>query len=124
MFRAAVNDSSTLDDHTSILATLRDWLEIPASLMLSSKRIVAAPHLGQVLERTTPRPDLPTIPSPMPRSRHVQLALSQPLNDLQKSLLTASAIRFGLNPGAVVQSTRTVQDTVKFFKQRSSMAAS
>ena len=96
----------------------------PDALMLPSKRIAAAPHLGQVLTRTSPRPDLPTIPSPSPRSSHVQLALSQPLNSLQKSLLTASAIRFGLNPSAVVQSTRTVQDALIFFKQRSSMAAS
>ncbi len=124
VFRAGVSDSATPYDHTSILATLRGWLAIPDSLMLPSKRIAAAPHLGPVLTRTTPRPDLPTIPSPSPRSRHVQLALSQPLNDLQKSLLTASAIRFGLSPSAVVQSTRTVQDALKFFKQRSSMAAS
>jgi phospholipase C len=92
--------------------------------MLTSKRIAAAPHLGEILTRTTPRPDLPTIPPTLSRSRHAQLALSQPLNDLQKSLLSASAIRFGLNPNAVVESTRTVQDALKFFKQRSSMAAS
>jgi phospholipase C len=124
VFRAGVSDSGTPYDHTSILATIRDWLAISESLMLPSKRIAAAPHLGQVLTRTTPRPDLPTIASPATRSRHVQLAMSQPINDLQRSLLTASAIRFGLSPSAVVQSTRTVQDAVKFFKQRSSMAAS
>ncbi len=124
VFRAGVSDLGTPYDHTSILATLRDWLAIPDSLMLPSKRIAAAPHLGPVLTRTTPRIDLPTIPSPAPRSLHAQLAMSQPINDLQRSLLTASAIRFGLSPSAVVQSTRTVQDAVRFFKQRSSMAAS
>ena len=99
VFRAGVSDSGTPYDHTSILATIRDWLAIPDSLMLPSKRIAAAPHLGLVLTRTTPRPDLLAIPSPAPRSLHVQLAMSQPINDLQRSLLAASAIRFGFGSG-------------------------
>ncbi len=125
MFRANVSDAGTPYEYTSILATIRDWLlSIPESLMLTSKRVAAARHLGPVLTRTTPHLDLPTIPSPAPRSMHAQLAMSLPINDLQGSLLTAFAIRFGLSPSAVVQSTRTVQDAVKSFKQRSSMAAS
>jgi phospholipase C len=124
VFRAGVSDSGTPYDHTSILATIRDWLAIPETLMLPSKRIVAAPSVAQVLTRTTQRPDLPTIPSPATRSLHLQPAMSQPLNDLQRSLLSASARRFGLNPSAVVQSIRTRQDAENFFKQRASMAAS
>jgi phospholipase C len=36
-------------DHTSILATLRDWIGIPDDRMLRSGRIAAAPNLAQVL---------------------------------------------------------------------------
>jgi phospholipase C len=46
-------------DHTSILATLRDWLSIPASAMLPSQRIKAAPTLEFLLTRDQPRDSLP-----------------------------------------------------------------
>lgn len=36
-------------DHTSMLATLRDWLSIPKDKMLASARVSAAPNLGQIL---------------------------------------------------------------------------
>jgi phospholipase C len=41
-------------DHTSILATLRDWLGIPPQKMLMSERVKAAPTFGNVLTRSTP----------------------------------------------------------------------
>ena len=47
----------------------------------------------------------------------MSLEMSQPINDLQMSLLTASAIRLGLSPSEVVQSTRTVHDSLNFFEQ-------
>ena len=40
-------------DHTSILATLRDWLAIPETLMLPSRRVAAAPTLDGVLNLAT-----------------------------------------------------------------------
>ncbi|MFO0938679.1 MAG: alkaline phosphatase family protein [Gemmataceae bacterium] len=79
-------------DHTSILATLRDWKQIPAVDMLSSKRILAAPTLEHLLTRTTPRTDLPIIPQP----HHEMVMMSaseehnEPLNELQKSILLAA----------------------------------
>ena len=48
-------------DHTSILATIRDWLQIPQDKMLSSARIKQAPTFENVLTRSTPRADLPAI---------------------------------------------------------------
>jgi phospholipase C len=48
-------------DHTSILATIRDWLQIPKEKMLSGARVEKAPTFGNVLTRSTPRGELPDI---------------------------------------------------------------
>jgi phospholipase C len=109
-------------DHTSILATLRDWLNIPASKMLPSERIANAPTLEHVLTLEVPRDDIPSIDAPL--ASFVQPALTQPLNDLQKSLVTGSARRFGLDPSATVAPMITRQHAVDFFKRRTSQANS
>ena len=109
-------------DHTSILATLRDWLGIPASTMLPSARIAAAPTLDGVLTLSRARTDLPDIAPPL--SNFIQPALAMPPNDLQKSLVAASARRFGLDPATAVASMATRQHAVDFFKRRLSHAAS
>jgi phospholipase C len=78
-------------DHTSILATLRDWLAIPDSTMLSSKRIKAAPTLEFLITRDRPRDRLPEIAPathplavlPVPNSQ------ATPVNDLQLSMIGA-----------------------------------
>lgn len=92
-------------DHTSILATLRDWFGIPAQSMLPSARIAQAPTLDGILTLSAPRTDLPNIAAPI--GMHIQTALSEPPNDLQKSLVAASTRRFGLDPAAAVASTPT-----------------
>jgi phospholipase C len=109
-------------DHTSILATLRDWFGIPAQSMLPSARIAQAPTLDGILTLSAPRTDLPNIAAPI--HMHIQTALSAPPNDLQKSLVAASARRFGLDPAAAVASTPTRQHAVDFFKRRMVHAAS
>ena len=48
-------------DHNSILATLRDWLQIPQAQMPPSNRVKNAPGFANVLTRSTPRPDIPVI---------------------------------------------------------------
>jgi phospholipase C len=53
-------------DHTSILATLRDWLQLPPRRFLASKRVERAPTLASVLTLSTPRSDLPAISPPAP----------------------------------------------------------
>ena len=60
VFRAPGN---TPFDHTSILATLRDWKKIPANEFLPSPRIAAAPTLDSVLTESQPNHDWPTITS-------------------------------------------------------------
>ena len=109
-------------DHTSILATLRDWLDIGPKDMLPSKRIAAAPTLEQVLTLATPRTSLPTI-SPLPITPQ-PTPLSLPPNDLQKSLVAGSARRFGLDPAEVLGQIQTRQHALDFFKARASMAHS
>jgi phospholipase C len=109
-------------DHTSVLATLRDWLDIPANKMLPSKRIAAAPNLAQVLSLSAPGPT-PVIDQPASTSMAASLTMSLPLNDLQKSLLSASARRFGLHPD-VLNAIKTRQQMLDFFKARTARAGS
>ena len=87
-------------DHTSVLATLRDWLGLQDAFdgpngLLPSPRIVAVPNLGYVLTESSPQkwPSLPArameeatavAASPAP-------ADDQPLNDIQRSILVAAA---------------------------------
>jgi phospholipase C len=57
-------------DHTSILATLRDWLDLNGAAAtaqtpwLTSRRIRDAPTLGAVLTLNAARTDTPSIPAP------------------------------------------------------------
>jgi phospholipase C len=111
------SDTAVPYDHTSILATLRDWLEIPEGDMLPSNRIKAAPHLGKVLTLTTQRTDKPSI-SPPYAGVHLSLDLS--LNDFQRSLVTGSARRFAMHPGAVLAQVKTRKHAMEFFKSRAS----
>jgi phospholipase C len=110
------SDTGVPYDHASILATLRDWIGIGASDMLPSKRVAAAPTLAQVLTLATPRTDLPQIAAP--GTDWLQPPLSTPLNDLQKSLVSGAARRFGLDPATTLNNIRTRQHAVDFFKRR------
>jgi phospholipase C len=79
-------------DHTSILATLRDWLQIPEERMLNSARVKKAPTLGNVLTRSTPRAELPDIAhAGAPAEATTRLIA---WNDLQKAMLKAQAKRY------------------------------
>jgi len=75
-------------DHTSILATIRQWLEIPSDKMLPSARIKAAPDFGNVLTRTTPRIDRP-VTLPLESLASWRVAPDAATNDLQKSIVIA-----------------------------------
>ena len=99
-------------DHTSVLATLRDWLGIPAAVMLPSQRISAAPTLAQVLTLAAPRTDKPVITSAAGAS--VATPLSAPANDLQKSMVAAAAQFLGKNAIAEHAKIQTKQDVVDF----------
>lgn len=91
VFRA--DDGKTPYDHTSILATLRDWLKLDAApnKFLTSQRIAAAPTLDRVLVRTkgnenTNWPDI-TATCSLDGS---DLSPDMPLNDIQRGLVAAA----------------------------------
>jgi phospholipase C len=113
VFRAA---GSTPYDHTSILATLRDWLAIAPADMLASQRVAAAPTLAPLLTLDSPRTDLPAIAAP-PASGFLATSLTLPLNDLQESLVSGTARRTGLDPAATLDATPTRQHAVDFFNR-------
>jgi phospholipase C len=88
VFRASEGEAPY--DHTSLLATLRDWMKLDAdpSKFLPSPRIAAAPTLDRVLTRqkgneNTDWPDI-TAKCTLDGS---DVSPATPLNDLQKSIL-------------------------------------
>jgi phospholipase C len=114
------SDKKTPYDHASILATLRDWVGIDPGAMLSSARVAAAPNLAQVLTLAQPRSDVPTLIAPAAPQTLVSLAAAP--NNLQESLVSGAARRFGMDPAAVAAQTHTRQLAVDFFKRRPSKA--
>lgn len=80
-------------DHTSVLATLRDWQGLSASFAttLPSPRIAAAPNLAYVLNETSPQP-WPSLPTP-PAALAVipEPDDSEPLNSVQQSVLIGAS---------------------------------
>jgi phospholipase C len=107
------SDRSAPYDHTSILATLRDWLTIPATAMLGSRRIAAAPTLGQLLTLPAARTDVPALPAAP--SALTATPLTAPLNSVQRSLVTGTARRYGLDPRIALARTRTRADAASFL---------
>jgi phospholipase C len=85
VFRA---EGDTPFDHTSILATLREWLQL--NPFLPSPRIAAAPTLKNVMNAPGPR-EWPEIPKPSKASGK-DASLDTPLSDVQRSVV-ASHIR-------------------------------
>jgi phospholipase C len=109
------SNTATPLDHTSILATLRDWIGIPSDKMLGSRRVAQAPTIAHVLTRKVPRTDKPQLQEP---AAPVVTSTTLPLNDLQKSLITGTATRFGMDPRAVLAGIETRQHALEFFTKR------
>ncbi len=112
-------------DHTSILATLRDWLAIPASAMVPSERIKAAPTLEFLLTRDQPRDTLPEVAPLMQPAAMLALSAppATPVNALQLSMIAAvEAVRQQreLQPQEVEhlrQRVPTVAHMAQYFKE-------
>jgi phospholipase C len=109
------SDRAAPYDHTSILATLRDWLGISAAAMLPSGRIAAAPTLAQVVTLSAPRSDIPQIPTPA--LTRISTPTIAPPNDLQKSLVSGTARRYGLDPRSELAQIHTRQHATEFFQR-------
>ena len=110
-------------DHTSILATLRDWLNLDMG-KLKSQRVANAPNVDSVLTRTMPRKDIPTIAQSMPCTKETHcLTPGLALSDLQKSIVGAVARhREGDGPirrvlDKVFAKVRTTEDAIKYLAE-------
>jgi phospholipase C len=103
-------------DHTSILATLRDWLSLPAAAMLASARIRAAPTFESVLALTQPRSELPEVE---PRNAPTTLvSMAEAPNDLQRSLVAATARRSRGRDAPLPAMVTSRQEALDFFARR------
>jgi len=91
-------------DHTSILATIRDWLQIPQEKMLSSARVKHAPTFGNVLTRSTPRADLPVIAATGAPAQPTTRWIAR--NDLQYAMLIGHRKRLFHNLGNLARLKR------------------
>jgi phospholipase C len=90
-------------DHTSVLATVHDWFNIPAAKMLLGKRIVHAPTLDYVLTRSTSRADKLLIDTP---AAPPVISTTLPISDLQKNLITGTAAWSGMDSRGRFQGSR------------------
>ena len=81
--------------------------------MLRSARIAEAPNLAHVLSLQSARADLPNIPAPSGETNATVTTL--PPNDLQKSLVTASAVQHGEDPAQALSRTPTRRDAIDYF---------
>jgi phospholipase C len=116
-------DTAVPYDHTSILATLRDWLKIPTEKMLPSARIAQAPTLAQLVTLSTPRSDKPsisvsTVDGVEALGGELVDTLEDPvMNDLQGAMVSATAVRLKKNPAIVRDKVRTRNDARTFFTE-------
>lgn len=102
-------------DHTSVLATIRDWQRIPKDRMLSSRRIAAAPTLEHLLTRSEARREIPAIPYPTGIAIKQEMHLAP--NDFQKALLVALGHRVGLRGGVkLLENVRHRKHVANFFQ--------
>ncbi len=115
-------------DHTSVLATLRDWLSLdsdPKNPFLPSPRIQKAPTIDRILTLTDQNKNTnwPDITAQCTVGTDDQ-SLQTPLNDVQKSLI-ATAIRqnsdnptdpaTGANAAQTAKSLQTYQHALDFL---------
>ena len=121
VFRAPAN--STPYDHTSVLATLRDWKQIPADEFLPSPRIAAAPTIDSILTESVPNPAWPDVTSLWQEQADLSLEsvsapaegeeelLDLPPDDLEQSMVAATEyyLRFRDQPPEVVEAMSALE---------------
>lgn len=114
------SDTATPFDHTSILATIRDWQGLASefSSTLPSPRILAAPTLAPVLEATVPQA-WPVISAPA-FAAGAAMPDDTPLNHTQRAVLVGEARKLarvgraamGLSPLAASDASNGVAELV------------
>jgi phospholipase C len=97
-------------DHTSILATLRDWLTLDkdsAHPFLASERIKQAPTLDRVLSALQPN-SWPSLDPPV----RIGAQENRPLNDLQQGLMALQMMQASGNFKDISQARQVLKNTV------------
>jgi phospholipase C len=120
VFRASAGEAPY--DHTSILATLRDWpaLNLDKTQFLPSPRIAAAPTLDRVLTRELGNENRawPNITAQC-TINGADVSLDIPLNSVQKSLLAGAKAQNTDTPPAIAaqqaQALQTYGDAINFL---------
>ncbi|MBV8630866.1 MAG: hypothetical protein JOZ83_08085, partial [Silvibacterium sp.] len=74
----------------------------------------AAPTLEHVLTLTQPRTDIPNIPAPAQEIQ--EISTFKPVNPIQQSLVSASAVQQGKDPQAVLSTIQSRQDAIEYFQ--------
>jgi phospholipase C len=120
VFRASPGEAPY--DHTSILATLRDWLSLdsnPKNPFLPSPRIKSAPTLDRVLTLSDQNKNTnwPTITAQCTVGNDDK-SLQTPLNDVQRSLLATALRQNSSNPEdpATVASTAETAKSLQTYE--------
>jgi phospholipase C len=101
-------------DHTSILATLRDWQQIPPATFLPSPRIAAAPKFDSVLTEAQPAAAWPDVTPPSAELGPAAAALEaliepmdqlldEPPDDLELSIAMATDQFIAAREGTPIQ---------------------
>jgi phospholipase C len=128
VFRASPGESPY--DHTSILATIRDWpmLALDKTNFLPSPRIAAAPTLDRVLTRVEGQEvaDWPDIQATCTINGTADAPLDTPISDLQANLLAsakASLTDTSLDDAVdQVQDVNTYADAIKFLQPQATVS--
>ena len=117
-------------DHTSILATLRDWpaLGLDKTQFLPSPRIVGAPTLDRVLTRSAGEElDWPVIQATCIIDGTADAPSDTPISDLQANLLASAKADLTdttLNDAVIqVQAVNTYADAINFLQPQDTAAA-
>jgi phospholipase C len=84
--------------------------------MLASKRIEAAPTLAQVLNLTEARNEIPVIPPPPAEIKQTGTFL--PLNELQKTIISAKAVQQNKDRQQTLAQITTRQQAIAFFQRQ------
>ena len=73
-------DVNTPFDHTSVIATILEWFDIPRNTWQLGSRTANAKTFGNIVQLETPRVDIPSIPEPLPDQNS---DIEYPPSDLQ-----------------------------------------
>jgi phospholipase C len=105
------NNSNYPFDHTSVIATILDWLQIPRNTWLLGSRTKHATTFNDVFNSPSPRTVIPTIPAPLADE---QSGIEHAPNDLQMMISRRMLIRAARHCNYPLEKLKTLLDN--YFK--------